>query len=118
MKLCKDCEHYGGHPGLFHVCKSPRNSFIDLVTGQQKEYAADWLRADLPEQPRCGSEGRWWKPWRNEINPHRAAQSAQSAMGGQGAPKDMAAGKPQGCRQWIRALGLWPKGRDTGQQPS
>lgn len=73
MKFCKDCASYEGPVTLYnaslivppqnipHKCKHPKNTSVDLVTGETKHRST-------PEQLRsgdffgCGKNGDWFEP--------------------------------------------------------
>jgi hypothetical protein len=60
MKLCVDCEWYGG-VALQNgkpVCEEPRNDFTSRVDGFELKFDALTLRQD---ERYCGLEGKWWK---------------------------------------------------------
>lgn len=70
-KFCKDCQHYSKYSDddtiRMHVCRSPFNSYRDVVTGEIKEKvdnAYDARASDLF----CGIEGKWFIPFSN-ISP-------------------------------------------------
>jgi hypothetical protein len=117
MKLCITCEHYRAGENRRRICKEARNRFFDPVTGTYIDYDCTWLRSRLHEEDGCGPHGRWWKPKNNEANPYRPPQSGEKAPSAAPAPNMRAAGKAKGWRDWIKALGRWPKGRDTRWRP-
>ena len=59
MKLCIDCQFYGGHVGLAEICKHHLNRRPDYVYGGVKPMDASWLR-NLKEPDKCGPDGKWW----------------------------------------------------------
>ena len=61
MKLCIDCQWYGGVAIATgrDVCKHPDNKHIDPVHGLDHNYDCQQLRK---KEDMCGLEGKWWAP--------------------------------------------------------